>query len=498
MTALPPILDLTPDTTTKAGAKGYFTSQRAFLAGLLGATGNQADALAALGALAGQVVAKTAAYTLLTADRGKVISTTGTWTLSLTAAATMGAGFSVLVINGGTGVLTIDPNASELIDGVTTVALSAGMSAFLVCDGTAWTSAQIPYASAFARTILDDADAAAMRATLGLAATPLVSDLTALPAVGLKQPCKLLAASNITLATGGLITVDAVATTAGMRVLCAGQTAPAENGIYLAATGAWTRAPDADATAELAGAMVMIERGGVYGGTRWATSWKAGATLNTASMSWFRMIDTGEPLGRMMGYTTTATAGGTTALFSTSGFVQVFTGTANQSVTMPTTVSNFSFVGFAVLIANKSTGTLTIKANDGSTITTMLPTQSAIISCNSVAADTSAVWTVIMTANGGGVIERGSNANGKFTRWADGTMECWTTLAASTSVAVTWTYPYAFSAAPVVTGTAVATVLSGLCLDAAPGTTTATFSARDKTDARRADTCHLHAVGVWF
>jgi hypothetical protein len=34
-------------------------------------------------------------------------------------------------------------------------------------------------------------------------------------------------------------------------------------------------------------------------------------------------------------------------------------------------------------------------------------------------------------------------------------------------------------------------------LDAAPGTTAATYSVRDKTDARRADTVHLHAIGRW-
>jgi len=48
-----------------------------------------------------------------------------------------------------------------------------------------------------------------------------------------------------------------------------------------------------------------------------------------------------------------------------------------------------------------------------------------------------------------------------------------------------------------VTGNAIATVLSALCLDAAPTTTAVTFSARDKTDARRADVVHLHAVGRW-
>lgn len=62
----------------------------------------------------------------------------------------------------------------------------------------------------------------------------------------------------------------------------------------------------------------------------------------------------------------------------------------------------------------------------------------------------------------GGVIERGSNANGEFVRFADGTMHCMrgnlSVTNASTasgtlfrsSANVTWTFPVAFAAAPVV------------------------------------------------
>ena len=97
----------------------------------------------------------------------------------------------------------------------------------------------------------------------------------------------------------------------------------------------------------------------------------------------------------------------------------------------------------------------------------------------------------------GAVIESGSNANGRYTKFASGLLECRQTMAAASGAAVTWTFPSAFIEGPVVTGNAIATVLSALCLDAAPTTTAVTFSARDKTDARRADVVHLHAVGRW-
>jgi hypothetical protein len=85
---------------------------------------------------------KTAAYTVVDGDLGKIINcTSGTFTVSLTAAATLGAGFNVTVWNTSTTsshVITIDPNGSELVDGVATLLLSRGEGLQLVCDGANW------------------------------------------------------------------------------------------------------------------------------------------------------------------------------------------------------------------------------------------------------------------------------------------------------------------------------------------------------------------------
>jgi hypothetical protein len=53
----------------------------------------------------------------------------------------------------------------------------------------------------------------------------------------------------------------------------------------------------------------------------------------------------------------------------------------------------------------------------------------------------------------GAVIERGSNANGEYVRFADGTQICWgtaavTSRAAGSATIIDWTYPAAFSALP--------------------------------------------------
>lgn len=81
-------------------------------------------------------MAKLANYTVVATDRGLLISCTGTFTLTYTAAATLGDGFTSVVRNDGTGVITLDPNSAELIDGVATVAVQPGATDIVYCDGS--------------------------------------------------------------------------------------------------------------------------------------------------------------------------------------------------------------------------------------------------------------------------------------------------------------------------------------------------------------------------
>lgn len=88
-------------------------------------------------------VAKTGAYTVVAADADYVIDcTSGTFTVSLTAAATIGDGFSCGVMNSGSGTITVDPNGAETIrdsaGANTTIALAQGESIVIQCDGSNW------------------------------------------------------------------------------------------------------------------------------------------------------------------------------------------------------------------------------------------------------------------------------------------------------------------------------------------------------------------------
>ncbi|WP_426033347.1 hypothetical protein [Cypionkella sp. TWP1-2-1b2] len=140
MTALPASSEFIASGVTEGQFKTALTALRDFLSGLLGADGLSATALATIGALGSGYVAKTTAYTVVAGDKGKVIDANGTWTLSLPAAATAGAGFSLAVRNGAAGIITIDPNAAELVNGATTALVAPGQTILLACTGAAWIS----------------------------------------------------------------------------------------------------------------------------------------------------------------------------------------------------------------------------------------------------------------------------------------------------------------------------------------------------------------------
>jgi hypothetical protein len=76
-------------------------------------------------------------------DCSKFIAATASFTQTLTAAAVLGAGWWCYVKNDttdGTTVLTVDPNGSETIDGLTTIKMYSGEVRLLMCDGSNFTS----------------------------------------------------------------------------------------------------------------------------------------------------------------------------------------------------------------------------------------------------------------------------------------------------------------------------------------------------------------------
>lgn len=94
-------------------------------------------------------------YTAGAADRAStIVWTSGIGTLNITAAATLGNDWFVMVRNNGTGDLTVDPNSSELINGSTTLTLSPGDSAIIVSSGTQFYTVGFGRSSAYAFNLI--------------------------------------------------------------------------------------------------------------------------------------------------------------------------------------------------------------------------------------------------------------------------------------------------------------------------------------------------------
>lgn len=104
---------------------------------------------------------------------------------------------------------------------------------------------------------------------------------------GLTWKNSVAAASGTNITLSGEQTVDGVAVVTGDRVLVMGQTAAADNGIYVVAAGAWTRADDFDAVTpidEVNGAAVYVEAGTTYGDAGFTVVSQV-ATLGTSAIT---------------------------------------------------------------------------------------------------------------------------------------------------------------------------------------------------------------------
>ncbi|RMG95047.1 MAG: hypothetical protein D6706_12900 [Chloroflexi bacterium] len=105
-----------------------------------------------------------------------------------------------------------------------------------------------------------------------------------------------------TTAAGNLATdfangsvVDGVTLATGDRILIKNQANPAENGIYIVnATGAPTRAPDADNVGDLSGgSFTFVEEGTTNGDTGWVVSSNGTLTPGTDAINWTQFSSAG-------------------------------------------------------------------------------------------------------------------------------------------------------------------------------------------------------------
>jgi len=176
-------------------------------------------------------------------------------------------------ISGATNTLTNIANASLTNSSVTvgTTAIALGASSLTLGGLTTVTVTQDPVSA------------------LQLAPKQYVDAV----AQGLDPKASCVAATTANITLSGTQTIDGVALIAGDRCLVKDQTLSQNNGIYLVAAGAWTRAADMDSWLEVPGAFTFIEQGTAYADTGWVCTSNAGGTLGTTPITWVQFAGVG-------------------------------------------------------------------------------------------------------------------------------------------------------------------------------------------------------------
>ncbi|KAF1003632.1 MAG: hypothetical protein GAK36_00209 [Pseudomonas sp.] len=182
-----------------------------------------------------------------------------------------------------------------------------------------------------------------------------------------KQSVRVATTANITLS--GLQTIDGIALAAGDRVLVKNQTTASQNGLYVVATGAWARASDADTSAEVTPALVVVvEAGTSLADTIWQLITDAPIVLGTTALA-FQDITNGlarlaSPAFSGAPTAPTALAGTGTQQLANTAFVQnaVSAVVASAPSTLDTLNKLASALGNDPGFASTTTAALGLKA----------------------------------------------------------------------------------------------------------------------------------------
>ena len=207
--------------------------------------------------------------------------------------------------------------------------------------------------------------------------------------------------------------VGGVTVATGDRILIRNQAAPAENGIYTVnASGAPTRATDADAWAELPGAYTFVEEG-TLAGTGWVCNVAAGGTLGTTAVTFVQFAGAGEYTGTNLGAGTVSffkQISGTQFQFNTmsSANTAISLALASDLITVTFNAGNVdknTLGGSALTVANGGTGLSSTSQNfvfAGPTSGSGAPTWRALVAGDIPNHDFSKITTGIVPLSQGG------------------------------------------------------------------------------------------------
>jgi hypothetical protein len=243
--------------------------------------------------------------------------------------------------------------------------------------------------------------------TTQLATTAFVSSAVSAASSGLdpKPSVDALASANITLS--GTQTIDGVALTAGMRVLAKAQTTASQNGLWVVASGAWTRPADFATTSVQNGAFVLVQAGTAFSGSGWVLSGTGSVTVDTTSETWVQFVSA-QQLTAGTGITISSN---TVSINSSATLSNNTTGTA-ANVTGTVAIANG---GTGQTSAQSAINALAGSVTSGSflrgngTNVVMAALQAADVPTNAGAAPSSTKYAAVFTS---------ANGNPNSTSWA--------------------------------------------------------------------------------
>ena len=145
------------------------------------------------------------------------------------------------------------------------------------------------------QTLLD-AKATATALTSGLAGKTSPADVqsTLASSVPIKQVVRVVATSNVA-SLSGQQSVDGVLLSLGDLVLLTAQSSSINNGIYVVASGAWSRAADMDAGSYLVKGTLVLVSGGNNANTFWQETNTSGV-VGTNANNWVKAMQAGPPV----------------------------------------------------------------------------------------------------------------------------------------------------------------------------------------------------------
>jgi hypothetical protein len=119
-----------------------------------------------------------------------------------------------------------------------------------------------------------------------------ISILQVIAKISVRQSCYVTTTANITLS--GIQTIDGLSVPGGTRVLVKNQTDARENGIYVAAAGAWSRSADADTSGEVeSGMFIFIQAGSLQADTQWYLATEDPILLGTSNLNFYQFGSSG-------------------------------------------------------------------------------------------------------------------------------------------------------------------------------------------------------------